>query len=746
MRSTPPTLSREVSFISQRTTNSVLAVDRPPLWRGTLLLIATLGLISFAIFDVWVTKGNWTVETSLPLPLFKEKGHAFFTYMPQPRVSALLNTNSNLLNGAVLKAEAQALKPASLESVREEGGGTFFQKGSFLWFSLPGKGGDANTPETKVTAVSQLELKTWVRFGCYGFLVALAIGTLSLTAFQRGLNQTVARFPAAAATIQQIFLPIQNFFRNERWLILSIALLLAVRIGTLPPIFNFLDTFTTLRAPLSILGAMPPLYVMLVAGLKHVFGMGHMFLNVLLCIQYGLFAVSMLYLGTAFNTVRQKLFAVLVIALNFYVSLIVGGIMTESLAVSEQILLFGASLRIIKHRKPLLRDLIILALSCTLCVVTRHTFVLFASAIAIYALAQILFSSGERKTRMKQFVVIVGLCAMGTIGGLSISSLLYKLSGPGGSVPVGLWGVQLMARGWQHIENRDREPTYAKLASQTTDPLVKATFRSLLQLPNSDQTMYDFTSIYKRIQDIVRQEYSAESYQRACNTAELSRATTAATLLFLRNPDPYYWAQVKSFFLQYTQLRELLSTENRVYQFAVVKSNDTVDALGSGWNFPNIRWGYLNRCILEHSAISDMWSHLCEDTSRITDRVFSPENKNLVRDSINGPVFWLLDFINPATNLVVLLTGIILGSWLRRLSTTGAIFGIAIVMSALIFDFFHALTTQVTLSRYLAPGSFQLAMGIVVVYSEIFFGFNLARIAKRTGNAQGTTTQSIGGN
>lgn len=719
-----PVITKKAEIEASAGKRALVPPGRRDPWRWYAIIAVTLALISFGAFDAWVGRQNLIVATRLPTPLFKEKGCCFFTYVPEPKTSSLLTVNTNLHAGAKLFAGKVLLRPASLQSVRNDGGGTFFQTGNFLWVSVPGNS-DANKPEVELSVVSPLKLKPWVRLFSY-----IGAGTLLLLLIARPLllklGTTISRkYPSAHLYATRITQPVCSLFLEEKWTILAIAFAVTVRVMLLPPVFNFLDTFTMLRAPLSIVGHIPPLYLLLIAGLKAKYGLGHVFLDLLLTVQYAFFAAALLYFCTAFRTVRQKLFAVGVVTLNFYVLLLVGGILTESLALSEQILLLGSSLRIAGSRSPGKIHWVVLALSCMLCVLTRHTFVLFAAAPILYCAFQFLLTPNSRMQSLKKLAATALLCSVGTIVGLQLSSAAYKRFNPSESMPAGRFGVQVMARGWQEIEAPDRQPTYDRLAKRTSDPLVKSTFRALLAMPNSKQPVYDYATIYKNIQNIAREEYGETAYQRACDPAQLEKATESATKIFFVNPDKYYLDKVKTFFLQYTQLGELLFSPNPQYQFAVIKSRDSVDVQGIGWNLPEVHWGYLNRCILDHSAISDMWSHLCTDTRRITDRVFSPENKNLLRDHINGHTFWLLDFINPASNMVLLIFGISVGAWSRRLSKNGALAGMAILFSAIGFDLLHALSTQDTLSRYLAPGSLQLALGIIVVYSEIFLGFQL---------------------
>ncbi|MBY0551656.1 MAG: hypothetical protein K2W95_30515 [Candidatus Obscuribacterales bacterium] len=728
MRSSEATLSPETKASELEAVQKRTAPPRSDRRRWFAILAAAISLLAFTVFDIWVGQQNLIVKTKLPTPLFKEKGCSFFTYVPEPKVSSLLNINANLHAGAKLFAGNVQLKPTSLQSVRNDGRGTFFQTGNFLWLSLPDNS-DANKPHVELSVVSPLKLKPWVRFLSYFSMASLLLFLITRPALLTFGDTISRRFPRAHAFTTKLTQPVSSFLQAEKWTIAAIATAVALRVMLLPPVFNFLDTFTTLRAPLSVVGHMPPLYLLLVAGLKAKFGLGHVFLDLLLIVQYSFFAAAMLYLCTAFETVRQKIFAVAAVTLNFYVLLLVGGILTESLALSEQIFLMGACLRIASSRKVSRIHWAVLAISCTLCVLTRHTFVLFAAAPILYCGFQFLIDSKTRKESFKKFALTTAVCALGTAAGLQLSSIAYKKFNPSASMPAGRFGVQVMARGWQEITREDRAKTYDRLASRSEDPLVKATFKVLLALPNSTQPVYDYATIYKSIQDTIRREYGEVDYQRACDPAQLERATESATKIFFANPDQYYLNKVKTFFLQYTQLGELLSSPNPVYQLAVIKSRDSVDVQGVGWNLPEVHWGYLNRCILDHSAISDMWSHLCEDTSRITDRVFSPENKNLLRDCINGRVFWLLDYVNPASNMVLLILGIVFGAWSRRLSNAGALVGFAILLSAIGFDLLHALSTQDTLSRYLAPGSLQLALGVIVVYSEICFGFHATSLA-----------------
>lgn len=694
--------------------------------RRLTLIFAILSFVTFAFLDFSCCTGSIVAETRLSTPVFQEKGHAFFAYMPELRTMLLFNADSNVLKGTKLIASPghTPLRPAALETVRESGNGTCFQAGDFIWFSMPGSG-DANAPDTSISVVTPLRLKPLLKYTTYGALALLSLICLFYPVIQRFLENVHGKHPKIALVFTMPVSKLSQFLQRERWVVFPLAVILSIRTIAFPPLFNFLDTFTMLRAPLSIVGAMPPLYMFLIAGLKHRLGLGHSFLNVLLAAQYSLFAVALLYLCSVFKTSQQKLLALSAFALNFYIPLIVGGIMTESLAVSEQIILFTAGIRILAQKRAAVRDCIVLAVACALCVLTRHTFVLFATAIPLYCLLKVLFQLKSPLKSVKRLLLVSAICAVGALSGMLISAQAYKFSSQGGSVPVGLWGVQLMARGWQHIKDSDRQPTYELLSSRTNDPLIRATFRTLLLLPNSDQTMYDFTTLYKLIQETTRKEYGSKEYTRACDSKELSKATTAATFIFLKTGDRYYWHQVLMVFLEYTQLQQLLFASNPQYQFDVIKSNDSVDALGNGWNFPNVAWGHLNRCLLEHSAISDMWSPLCEDTRRITDRTFSAENKNALRDAINGRVFWALDFFNPATNLSLLLLGIIIGSCFRRISTSAGLLGLAVIGSVLIYDLFHALTTQITLSRYLAPASMQLMLGILVVYCELLFGCRL---------------------
>lgn len=698
-------------------------------------------MLSFCCYDFCAMRGRMTVETRLPMPVFREKGFAYFTYVPEPKVSPFLNTNSNLMAGAEIYAGTRQLSATALQMVRDSGRGSFFQTGNFLWFSMPDNS-DANVPGTDIHVRSQLKLKPWVRFAGYGSLTAILIALFAQPFLATLMQSFSSRHPGLIKLITRVADPVSQFLTSERWAIAAITLLLAIRISMLPPIFNFLDTFTMLRVPLSIVGHTPPLYLLLIAGIKSIFGLGHACLDALLCIQYSVFAIALLYMCTAFNTVKQKLFAIAAVAANFYVLLIVGGVMTESLALPEQMIMFGATLRLINSARTStrVRDCIIFALSCCLCVITRHTFVIFASAICLYTLLQVVFRRADRSS-WKQCLTAVALCCIGALSGYLLSSAAYKTLVPGGSMPTGRFGVQLMARGWQSLPPNERKSIYARLAACSSDPLVQETFKVLLELPNSTQPVYDYATIYARIQQQTRKDYPAYA-QRVNSLQELEGATTAATKIFLSHPDKFFVDKVLQFFIDYTQL-QLAVTANPIYELTVMKSKDFVDVLGNGWNYPEVHFGYLNRCILDHSAISNMWSHLCTNTTRITDQVFSPENRNLLRDSVNSRLFWLLDFINPASNLILLLFGIIFGTLTKRMSLTGAMFGTAVFVSALAFDALHAVSCQDTLSRYLAPASLQLALGCIVVYSEILFGFRCSTNEQSTGNAQNYATAPL---
>lgn len=699
----------------QRTTNS-LAVHLV----ASVALIATL--VAGVTIDRTIASGWLKTSVAMPLPVFKECGNAFMGYVPDIDAGPCFYADCvpDGKRRAFLQWRGQKLvQAASVERVRRGLPGSSLQVGRLIWFSLPGAE-NVNQPGTSLFYTAMVRPKPMVQHVFYG----CTIGGLILVALSALLRLLSSRFAAARHLLmlcEKASSAGRSFAGKHAIVLLSIALLIGVRVATLPPLFNFLDTFTMLRTPLQVVGHMPPLYLVLIAALKSKLGLGPALLGSLMLIQYSCFAGALFYLCQAFDTLKQKLLTIALVALNFYVVLIAGGLMTESLAISEFMCLLGALFRIARKQKIQWRDAAVFSIMCVLCIWTRHTFITLATALPLFAGLIFAFDTEQKKQRLKVFILSCVLFGVSTVAGLKLCELGFLMSGSEYKVPRGRFGVIMMARFWQRALPEERKAIYRNLEGTTNDAIVRSTFKTILSFPPTDQNNYGHPLIYERIKETVRTSCSAADYARACNIQSLEEATATATSLFLTHPDRASLSMLGEVFLQYTQVRELLLHPNPLYAFSVIRSLNLKDSLGdAAWNVPHVQWGYLNRCLLDHSAISEMWCHLCPDTVRLTERIFSPDCKNAVRDAINSKLFWALDWINPATNLCFLWSGLLVAAATRRLSRGTCALSLALFFAAILFDALHAVAANETLSRYLAPSSFCLAIGGLLTWLDVF--------------------------